>query len=68
MVWGGISINYKSPLIVFETAVDSRSYLDALTNQFFLHAMKHYRGCDWTPMKDGATCHMSRPTITELTK
>jgi hypothetical protein len=68
MVWGAISINYKSPLIVFETAVDSKAYLDALTNQFIPHAMKHYRGCDWTLMQDGATCHTSRPTITELTK
>jgi hypothetical protein len=63
MVWGAISINCRSPLIVFETAVDSKAYIDSLTNQFFPHAMKHYRRCDWTLMQDGVTCHTSRPAI-----
>jgi transposase len=69
MVWGAIGRNFKSDLIVCEGSIDSQRYITFLRNsQFFIQADNHFGHNNWIFQQDGATCHTSDFSLTELSK
>ena len=67
MVWGGIGVNYRSPLIQCSKSVNSAEYQEILERSDMFGEMdaRYGRG-NWTLMQDGAPCHLSRATLNWL--
>jgi hypothetical protein len=66
MVWGAIGFGMKSDLIIFEEGkIDSQRYLRALQG-FFAHADSVYGPSNWVFVQDGAPCHTSEQSISEI--
>ena len=64
MVWGGIGLGYRTPLMVCSAGVDSTEYTRILTQSDLLCEMNaKYGESQWTLMQDGAPCHTSRQTM-----
>ena len=64
MVWGGIGINYRTPLMICSTGVDSAEYTKILAQSDMLSEMNSRFGeAKWTLMQDGAPCHTARRTM-----
>jgi transposase len=68
MVWGAIGVNFKSTLIIFDTNVNAKTYIESLKNGFFEEAHRAYNGRPWVLVQDGATCHTTPSNLDELTK
>ena len=64
MVWGGIGVNYRSPLIECSKSVNSAEYRDILERSDMFNEMNNrYGRGKWTLMQDGAPCHLSRESL-----
>jgi len=69
MVWGCIGNNYKSPLIMISSKIDSYVNSDVIKNCGLVQNANHMNGqYGWYFLHDGATCHQSKKTIDELSK
>jgi transposase len=63
MIWAGIGINWKSPIIYIDGNVNSQSYISQLLNyEVFTNLNEHY-GSNFFLQQDGALPHTSRYTI-----
>ena len=63
MVWGAISLNYRTPLIKCSSGVTSLEYQKIIEESGLIQDMdaKHGRS-KWTFMQDGAACHTAKTT------
>jgi transposase len=69
MVWGAIGKDFKSDLIVCDGSIDSERYISFLRkSEFFIQADRHFGHKRWVFQQDGATCHTSDYSMTELAK
>ena len=69
MVYGGIAMGYKSPLIIIEKgSIDAISYIDDLVDSSgIIPDMNSIHGAfGWTLMQDGASSHTAQVTIDYL--
>ena len=69
MVFGGISYDVKTPLILCENKIDHKKYLKILKKAEILKLMHTtYGRFNWIFMQDGAPAHRAKETINKLTK
>ena len=61
MVWGGIGLDYRSPLVKCSNSVDADEYIDILSRSGVIEAMNSAHGQGkWFLLQDGAPCHTSQ--------
>ena len=67
MVWGCIGVGFKSPLIIFNSFVNSETYTNSLINSgFYLKADEIYGKYNWQLVQDGAPPHVTESTLNSL--
>lgn len=64
MVWGGISVGYRTPLVRCSNGVDSDEYIKILISSGAISTLDriHGRG-KWFLLQDGAPCHTSQKVL-----
>ena len=61
MVWGGISLGYRSPLIKCSNGVNSDEYIEILQSSGAINELnQRYGRGKWYFLQDGASCHTSQ--------
>jgi hypothetical protein len=67
-MFGGISQQWKSPLIAVDHTIDAISYCDdCIDDSGLIPGMNEVYGIkNWFLVQDGATCHTSRDTLEYL--
>jgi hypothetical protein len=68
MIWAAIGPNFKSSLAVHNGLVNSETYMQALQDGFSTEADEKYGDGRWVFVQDGASCHTTEYSITELSR
>lgn len=61
MVWGGISLNYKTDLVIIRGRLSAERYIEEVVQNHIL-PITHEIGPDFMLMHDGASAHTARVT------
>ena len=68
MIWGMVSMNYKSSLFIFEENENSKNYTEMLNEKFFILDALTYFENDFAFQQDGAPSHTANYTMENLQK
>ena len=69
MVWGGISMDYRTPLMMCSNNVDAAEYQRIITESGVIETMNEEHGVGkWAFMQDGASSHVASSTEEMLYK
>jgi transposase len=66
MVWGAIGLNFRSSLVICSGTIGTKEYIEFLNRDFFTEADNHFGNRKWVFMQDGAPCHSSESSISNL--
>ena len=67
MMWGGIAMNYRTPLVRCSNGVTSDEYIRILDSSGFINEMNSMHGQgNWKLLQDGASCHTSEKVLSFL--